>query len=862
MRFSSRRTLQYPRPTGPGRLCACAGPGMMCACAGIGRLCACVGFGRQCACAGLGWMCACAGLGRMWGMTTSGGYSFSFKRLGKWLSLFLFSPWFFMWGKKTVLSVISCVPYGPGPTEEWIQAIRRDEGPDFCIKTGSTFVCSRHFTPEDFVSGSTISRLKSGTVPSLFAWNNFTAPAMRESAFERAKKWQCVLSQKASQAEDATADHDYTTHPPAGALDEALDYIKELEVRLQKVDLSATLFSRYCASDDQIRLRKLFQGDQLVKNMLHCCKNDHEKLRTALTVQFQLAHIFTTFCRVIQTHTHTLLHSETTAPGLPFILVLCPIKSEMSDSVKDKPVNPESPLRSDRIHVILRSMSESRAFTIRGDCTVTQLKLCLSERLRVPAEQLVLTHSGRVLRESELMSHLKEQKGSISLCMIRRPEPSFARTSSDSVSELVESELKAVPDPEPNQTPTPTSPLCSAEGLDSLGSENSRSIFLTATWSKMESQLPSDLELMHFVLPSPLVHNALCTSSPQVTGQGSLSNPQIQQLLTTNSEVEDILNNPDAIEQVCVFEVQKLTREPEMTEEVTQKEDGALENESMVQDNPANAALHVLQTNDAKMQQQDLKQTQEAMFPLFTTSYEGHQGPGGQTSPTSPPSTDSTDSLRELTASPRTGSPNAGLQSLLQEITASPGLMETLLSGPHINSVLNCLSQNPDFATQMLLSHPLLSENVQLQEHIRQHIPLFLQQMQSGELLSMMLNPRAMEALLQIQQGLQTLAIEAPSLMAEPGTSAGSGLAGSPQHPSDPNLNNQDEPLTEQQQFVHQMLKALANTSNGVRREEEEDFQEELQQLNSMGFRDRKANLQALISSGGDLSSALHLLSP
>ncbi|XP_054893170.1 uncharacterized protein LOC129364524 [Poeciliopsis prolifica] len=68
-------------------------------------------------------------------------------------------------------------------------------------------------------------------------------------------------SQKANQTEDATADHDYTTHPPAGALDEALDSIKELEARLQKVDLSATLFSRYCASDDQIRFYTKFPSE-------------------------------------------------------------------------------------------------------------------------------------------------------------------------------------------------------------------------------------------------------------------------------------------------------------------------------------------------------------------------------------------------------------------------------------------------------------------------------------------------------------------------------------------------------------------------------------------------------------------------
>ncbi|MED6285389.1 hypothetical protein CHARACLAT_028771 [Characodon lateralis] len=92
----------------------------------------------------------------------------------------------------------------------------------------------------------------------------------------------------------------------------------------------------------------------------------------------------------------------------------------MSDSAKEESVNADEPHGSEKIHVVLRSVSESRVFTVRGDCTIRQLKLCLSERLRSPAEQLVLTHSGQVLRESELMSHLKEQKGSVSLCMIRR----------------------------------------------------------------------------------------------------------------------------------------------------------------------------------------------------------------------------------------------------------------------------------------------------------------------------------------------------------------------------------------------------------------------------------------------------------
>lgn len=42
-----------------------------------------------------------------------------------------------------------------------------------------------------------------------------------------------------------------------------------------------------------------------------------------------------------------------------------------------------------------------------------------------------------------------------------------------------------------------------------------------------------------------------------------------------------------------------------------------------------------------------------------------------------------------------------GMQSLLEEITASPGLMEALLWGPYVDTLLNCLGQNPDLAAKV-----------------------------------------------------------------------------------------------------------------------------------------------------------------
>ncbi|XP_015229763.1 PREDICTED: ubiquilin-1 [Cyprinodon variegatus] len=505
----------------------------------------------------------------------------------------------------------------------------------------------------------------------------------------------------------------------------------------------------------------------------------------------------------------------------------------MSTTRKDKRESTDEPHRSETTQVVLRRVPESRVFTFRGDCTVKQLKLCLSEQLRVPAEQLVLTHSGWVLRESELMSHLKGQRGSVSLCTIRRPESSPPQTG-DPPSESVQSEVTAVPDPDPIQTPTPCA-LGFLEGLGSAGLENSRSSFCTASQSQMEEQSLSEPEM---------VQNPHCSSSPELTNEVNLCNPQFQQVLKTHPEVEDMLNNTGVIMQ-CPGE------------DVVETAGRALEN--VVQGNDENTAdPDVLQTVDANWQI-----SQKATFPLVITSFGSPQGPEGNTSSASPLSSDSRDPLKEMTDTPSSniqGTFTAGIQSLLKEITSSPGLMETLLSGPYISSLLDCLSQNPDVTAQMLLSHPLFSGNVQLQEQIRQQIPLFLQQMQRSELLSMVLNPRAMEALLQIQHGLQTLAVEAPFLVpvAGLGTSGGS----DPDPNSQSGCSPQEALLTkqqQQQQFVDQMLKALANANNGVHHEE--DFQEELQQLSLMGFRDRQANLQALISTGGDLPSALHLLS-
>lgn len=109
-------------------------------------------------------------------------------------------------------------------------------------------------------------------------------------------------------------------------------------------------------------------------------------------------------------------------------------------------------------------------------------------------------------------------------------------------------------------------------------------------------------------------------------------------------------------------------------------------------------------------------------------------------------------------------------------------------------------ASRPPSPWQMMVNVPLFAGNPQLQEQLRLQLPVFLQQvsggrggragaqewgcgrppaprrphhlpprvsrqMQNPESLSVLTNPRAMQALLQIQQGLQTLQTEAPGLV-------------------------------------------------------------------------------------------------
>lgn len=107
------------------------------------------------------------------------------------------------------------------------------------------------------------------------------------------------------------------------------------------------------------------------------------------------------------------------------------------------------------------------------------------------------------------------------------------------------------------------------------------------------------------------------------------------------------------------------------------------------------------------------------------------------------------------------------MQSLLQQISENPQLMQNMLSAPYMRSMMQSLAQNPELASQVqnntsfpllllfffkvgivkkkprgnaswrflflspgqvLMNNPLFAGNPQLQEQFRSQLPIFLQQ--------------------------------------------------------------------------------------------------------------------------------------
>ncbi|XP_028978635.1 ubiquilin-4 [Esox lucius] len=574
------------------------------------------------------------------------------------------------------------------------------------------------------------------------------------------------------------------------------------------------------------------------------------------------------------------------------------------------------------IKVTVKTPKDKEEIAISEDASVTQFKEEISRRFKAKQDQLVLIFAGKILKDGDSLNQHGIRDGLTVHLVIKTAHKAAdgagSSTSSSSTSGPTQegsgngssSGSSSATNPPtvgsaggPASAPPQTPNILSGFGdLASLGNMGMGSANFMELQQQMQRQLMSNPEMLSQIMENPLVQNMM--SNPDLMRQMIVANPQMQQLMERNPEISHMLNNPELMRQTM-----ELARNPAMMQEMMRNQDRALSNlESIpggynalrrmytdIQEPMFSAAREQFGNNpfsalggnsDGGVQPSRTENREPLPNPWGPASATNPAEGGGGTSTTGSSTGGTTPSVSNPLGINAAGLGNGmfsspGMQSLMQQISENPQLMQNMLSAPYMRSMMQSLAQNPDVASQVLMNNPLFAGNPQLQEQFRSQLPVFLQQMQNPEALSVMTNPRAMQALLQIQQGLQTLQTEAPGLMPSlapgglpglPGGLPGGLAAGLPGAipttplstgggvaPENPASSQSPGVNPAQQQMMQQMLQMLAG-GNVSSQSPEVQFQQQLEQLSAMGFINREANLQALIATGGDVNAAIERL--
>jgi ubiquilin len=91
--------------------------------------------------------------------------------------------------------------------------------------------------------------------------------------------------------------------------------------------------------------------------------------------------------------------------------------------------------------------------------------------------------------------------------------------------------------------------------------------------------------------------------------------------------------------------------------------------------------------------------------------------------------------------------------------------MESIVNTPYMQSVTQSLATNPELMRQIMSNNPLLQSNPELREQLMRTMPTFLHQLQNPEVQALLSNPEALQAVFQIQEGMQRLQNTAPGLL-------------------------------------------------------------------------------------------------
>ncbi|XP_053669913.1 ubiquilin-1 [Anopheles nili] len=527
-----------------------------------------------------------------------------------------------------------------------------------------------------------------------------------------------------------------------------------------------------------------------------------------------------------------------------------------------------------KITIMVKTPKDKKSVEIADDAEIKDLKVVVAEKFDTNPDLVCLIFAGKIMKDTDTLKTHNIKEGLTVYLVIKaapRTETEGTRRTPADVS----------------QTPFGLNQLGGLAGLGALGGNQTNFMDLQ---SRMQHELIDNPDLMRTVLDNPLVQQMI--NSPDTMRQILTSNPQMQELMQRNPEISHMLNNPELLRQTM-----ELARNPSMLQELMRSHDRAISNlESVpggysalqriyrdIQEPMMNATFRnpYSGTSDSGSTSGgggNPQQGTENRSPLPNPWSSSGTGSGGRAGAGAAggPTTDAAGAPLGLLNTP-------AMQSLLQQMSDNPSIMSTMLNSPATRSMMDALAADPAMAANLMNQNPLLANNPALQEQMRTMMPQLLRQMQNPEVQQMVTNPQALNAILQIQQGMEQLRSVAPGLMSTmgippmpgaPPAAAGAATAGTGAAETATNRTttgttegatgaaaaqpaNNDALFSE---FMARMINGMASGTADTSIPPEERYRSQLEQLAAMGFVNREANLQALIASFGDINAAVERL--
>ncbi|XP_029633058.1 ubiquilin-2 isoform X3 [Octopus sinensis] len=386
-----------------------------------------------------------------------------------------------------------------------------------------------------------------------------------------------------------------------------------------------------------------------------------------------------------------------------------------------------------KITITVKTSKEKQEIKVEADVSVKEFKELVSKKFNAPEEQLCLIFAGKILKDADTLSQHGIHDGlTVHLVIKSANRAAAGNTGGTNGNNTCPAGAGGTSTRPSNNTSSASANIGATPfglgglgGLAGLGNLGMGSANFMEMQQRMQRELMQNPEMFRSMMENPFVQQMM--SNPDIMRRLITSNPQMRELMERNPEITHMLNNPELMRQTL-----ELARNPAMLQELMRTQDRAMSNLESIP-----GGFNALQRMYRDIQEPMMNAAQEGFGSNPFVSLVSNSG-GMFNTP--------------------------GMQSLLTQMTQNPQLIQNMLQAPYIQTMMQTMSSNPDMAQQILGNNPLFAANPQFQDIFNQYLPTMMNQLQNPQMQTLISNPRALEAIMQIQQSLQQLQNEAPGL--------------------------------------------------------------------------------------------------